>query len=240
MTIFSYAIPFLSDLLYAYRCRCAFMPFQLARNFSFCAKDRMPYYASRPFVPFTAFQFNTLPSYNFGGYSSIFSNIPSFNLNLNSPQLYQPRILSFDFGNVWGNMGLDITPIKKSSETYDPSKSIRYPINYAKYGRNGEFIKKLNPVMQDKVMALLDYAKTEGINGVMITSGYRSHQDQINLAIKYKNVKGRVAKPGTSAHEFGRAIDINASQLKRSDVYKLARYAKEVLHMRWGGRFRNI
>lgn len=112
MTIFSYAIPFLSDLLSAYRCRCAFMPFQLARNFSFCAKDRMPYYASRPFVPFTAFQFNTLPSYNFGGYSSIFSNIPSFNFNLNSPQLYQPRILSFDFGNVWGNMGLDITPIK--------------------------------------------------------------------------------------------------------------------------------
>ena len=99
-------------------------------------------------------------------------------------------------------MGLDITPIKKSSETYDPSKSISnpsqneptqntaeittqntskiYTINYAKYGRNGEFIKKLNPVMQDKVMALLDYAKAEGINGVMITSGYRSHQDQIN------------------------------------------------------------
>ena len=43
-----------------------------------------------------------------------------------------------------------------------------------------------------------------------------------------------MAKPGTSAHEFGRAIDINVSQLKRSDIYKLARYAKEVLHMRWG------
>ena len=247
MIIFSYANPFLSNLLSAYRCRCEFMPFQ----------------------------FNTLPSYNFGGYSSIFSNIPSFNFNFNSPQLYQPRTLSFDFGNVWGNMGLDITPIKKSPETYDPSKSISNPSqneptqNTAKITTKNTskiFVNKNatpHVLTQDEYASAMNgnltypaikiggvtYYKVNSASGInkqaknafdrmkmaaakdginlKIVSGYRSHETQVNLFKKYYNGKGNKsitetakfsAIPGYSEHESGCAFDINTAS--RSDHFE--------------------
>lgn len=143
MTIFPYAIPFLSDLLSGCRCRCALMPLFGTRNFSFDDQERMSYYTQRSFNSWTPFTlpfsnysrlnstFSYIPRFNLsspelyqtrnlsfysGGYSGAFSGISGFNSNLNSPQLYQPRISSFDFGNVRGDMELDITPISKPSQ----------------------------------------------------------------------------------------------------------------------------
>ena len=121
------------------------------------------------------------------------------------------------------------------SSSYDPSKSFR-PYDYNKYGDNGAYISKLSPAMQEKVMKLLDYAQSQGIK-VKITSGYRTYQKQCELAKQYANQPGRAAKPGTSPHEFGRAIDIEYKSLSDSAIQKLAKYAKEVLGMRWGGDF---
>ena len=128
---------------------------------------------------------------------------------------------------------------EKTGEKYDPKTSFR-PYDYNKYGKNGNYIKELCPVMQEKVIALLDYAKKEGIN-LQIISGYRSYEEQKQLYEDYRRrgLTKRAAKPGTSPHEFGRAIDINRKILKNGEIQKLAKYAKETLHMRWGGDFKN-
>ena len=159
----------------------------------------------------------------------------SFNSN-NTLRLPNP----WDRGSLWnfGALTRKTTPVGRND--YNPKNSFR-PYDYNKYDKNGDKIKELDPKMQEKVMQLLDYAKQQGIKGVKIISGYRTYQEQAALYQKYVvegGQKGRAAKPGTSKHETGKAIDINAEQLNYADVQKLAKYAKEVLGMNWGGDFK--
>lgn len=64
-----------------------------------------------------------------------------------------------------------------------------------------------------------------------ITSGIRSSSDQARLYAQYVQGKSRypVARPGTSKHEQGRAVDISASREVQEIV---ASYWKS-----WGGRW---
>lgn len=187
-----------------------------------------------------------LPFFNFNNYFSRGNNY-SLNWFSSTGSSWKP----FGFFNSgaktsYGAEGINfgactgLSVERTNAQEYDPQKSWRSPVDYAKYGKNGDFIKDLCPVMQDKVMALLDYAKKEGIN-VEISSGYRSNEKQTYLYNYYrsKGLYKRAAKPGTSPHEFGRAIDIKASKLSDAQVRKLAKYAKEQLGMRWGGDYTN-
>lgn len=54
------------------------------------------------------------------------------------------------------------------------------------------------------LQAMINAAKQDGVN-LDIISGYRSHQEQQALYDKYG--PGRAAKPGTSNHEKGMAVD---------------------------------
>jgi len=54
--------------------------------------------------------------------------------------------------------------------------------------------------------AMVAAAKKDGVD-LRIESGFRSHQEQIALWNKYGQNPARVARPGTSNHEKGNAID---------------------------------
>lgn len=82
----------------------------------------------------------------------------------------------------------------------------------------------------DAMRYLLDALAPYGVRAT-ITSGTRSSFDQARLYAEYVAGRSRypVARPGTSKHELGRAVDISASP----EVQRLvAQYWKG-----WGGRW---
>ncbi|OGI00120.1 MAG: hypothetical protein A2Y25_07435 [Candidatus Melainabacteria bacterium GWF2_37_15] len=70
-------------------------------------------------------------------------------------------------------------------------------------------IQKLDPQMQAAVSELYKRAGEQGIS-FNISSGLRTHAEQAATYAKYG--PGRAARPGSSQHEFGRAIDIQAGK----------------------------
>lgn len=95
---------------------------------------------------------------------------------------------------------------------------------------------KLTPEMQTAVIQLLSYAKENGLN-VTVTSSYRSYEEQVNL---YNTSRpGYAAKPGSSQHEFGKAIDIKIeggdSDNKNDPKFKLLGDYWTSLGYNWGG-----
>jgi D-alanyl-D-alanine carboxypeptidase len=67
--------------------------------------------------------------------------------------------------------------------------------------------KKVDSSIAGNVRAMIAAAKKDGID-LKITSAHRSHAEQKVLYDKYKNGTGNLAaKPGTSNHESGQAID---------------------------------
>ena len=96
------------------------------------------------------------------------------------------------------------------------------------YGENSKYIEKLHPAMQEKMMQLLDWAKSKGIS-LKITSGFRSAAQQNALQYKNKGGKKIAAATGSSPHEYGIAVDFRSS-----NNTAVGQKAKE-LGMRWGG-----
>lgn len=105
------------------------------------------------------------------------------------------------------------------------------PYDYNSYGSNGDKISQLNPVMQEKTMTLLEYAKSQGMD-VTIVSGYRNKAEQKHL---YETNPNAAKK---SLHCEGKAIDIKIANGSDEDYKKLGDYAKSI-GMRWGGDFKN-
>lgn len=67
--------------------------------------------------------------------------------------------------------------------------------------------KKIDASIADNFDAMVEAAKKDGVD-LRISSGYRSRQEQEVLYQKYLNGTGNLAaKPGTSNHESGLAID---------------------------------
>lgn len=64
-------------------------------------------------------------------------------------------------------------------------------------------------------------------------SGYRSYASQAALYANRANNPNPVAKPGTSKHEQGLAVDLRMSGVSANTVGALG----ESMGLRWGGRF---
>ncbi|MGV8118322.1 MAG: D-alanyl-D-alanine carboxypeptidase family protein [Candidatus Xenobiia bacterium LiM19] len=80
---------------------------------------------------------------------------------------------------------------------------------------------KVDSSIAPKLQAMIAAAKADGVN-LDIISGYRSNEEQKQLYAKYG--PGRAAKPGTSNHEKGMAVDF----ANTPGAYKwLAQHASE-------------
>ena len=93
-------------------------------------------------------------------------------------------------------------------------------MKYIKFAKKEIDISGLNPALFKNLMMMAqEYGEATG-KSVMVTSGYRSYAQQ---AAEYKaNPKG-AAKPGTSLHEFGLAIDIDQRDLAKLEEMGLMR-----------------
>jgi hypothetical protein len=79
----------------------------------------------------------------------------------------------------------------------------------------------LNPQMKQNLMGMLEeYGSTTG-KKVPITDGVRSSEDQERMFQKYG--PGRAARPGTSMHEFGLAVDIDSKAMTEMEQLGLTR-----------------
>lgn len=112
-----------------------------------------------------------------------------------------------------------------------PYKAVSADVNA--YGSNAEKISQLNPEMQEKVMQLLDYAKSKGLK-VQITSGYRTQEEQQELLRTRPQFAAK-----RSAHCEGKAIDIKIIGGTDADYKMLGDFAKSI-GMRWGGDFSKV
>ena len=180
---------------------------------------------------------------------NFFNGVPSFgnNLELNAlNSAFAPPSFNFDFGNIMNmynsymqnilnnykqnlNATGNITELQTGE--YMPAQRVESKNN------NNDYIKELQPLMQQKVRMLEQYAKSKGYP-FNITSGYRTREQQIALQKKYANQPGRVAGADTSLHRSGRAIDINTSGLTEAQCTDLGNYAKSI-GLRWGGDFKS-
>lgn len=95
--------------------------------------------------------------------------------------------------------------------------------------------KDLKPKMKDARAELYRRAEAEGIDTkkIAIVSGYRTNEQQQYLYAT--KPKGYAAKPGTSKHEIGKAIDISASP---EDLKKLGEIWTHMGN-KWGGTWKN-
>lgn len=96
-------------------------------------------------------------------------------------------------------------------EEFIPNYLSDVPEDYA--GNSGIQASKL---AIDAFIEMADAAEKEGL-GIVINSGYRSYQDQVDIRDTYKNlygsnyVKRYVAEPGHSEHQTGLSFDIGST-----------------------------
>lgn len=85
---------------------------------------------------------------------------------------------------------------------------------------NGVKLDGVNPTMLDHLKGMIqEYGEITG-KKVTITSGSRSRQEQERL---FKQNPNKAAKPGTSLHEFGLAVDVDSSALNDMESLGLMR-----------------
>lgn len=86
--------------------------------------------------------------------------------------------------------------------TVNPWKMANIVLN----AKQEEYVRELHPAVQDKFRAFIKDATDAGWN-IIPTSGYRSFQKQLEL----HKANSSNAKPGKSHHNYGLALDINAT-----------------------------
>ncbi|SDI20755.1 peptidoglycan L-alanyl-D-glutamate endopeptidase CwlK [Alteribacillus persepolensis] len=112
-------------------------------------------------------------------------------------------------------------------------------------------LNELHPVVDEKKQELIQRAEAQGIS-VVITEGYRSHEEQDGLYAQGREEPGSIvtnAKGGESYHNYGLAIDFaiekpngeitwdidyDGNHNGRSDWEDVSKIAKE-LGFEWGG-----
>lgn len=99
-----------------------------------------------------------------------------------------------------------VNKYNKLSENYEPENITNIPLTYA-YSDN-----KTSQEVIDYYKKMHDAAKQEGIN-LVISSAYRSYQEQQETYDTYERIKGEdvetyAARPGHSEHQTGLAFDI--------------------------------
>ncbi len=175
-----------------------------------------------------------------------FNQLPALNFNTFNSQASKP-----DYGSLFGNFNFNFGSGFQMNSIYNNNNSGFYgahadrkaitvdDIDYSIMGKDAAKVKLLRPEMQVKVYQMFLHAKEKGWT-MTITSGYRSTQKQTYLYNEWK--AGRydvpvVAKPGTSRHEFGCAVDISVTcnGVSSSEIEaEMGRYGKSI-GLRWGG-----
>ena len=121
------------------------------------------------------------------------------------------------------NVTMLVNKYRKLDENFVPDYLTAVPDEYA--GNEGMQACKL---AIDAFAEMSDAAKREGL-GIVINSGYRSYQDQLDIINTYRNLYGEnyvkryVALEGHSEHQTGLAFDIgstSANVFANSDEYK--------------------
>lgn len=77
-------------------------------------------------------------------------------------------------------------------------------------------INGLHPLLLQKLVAYGEMFNEQKGRKPLITSAYRTRQDQTRIAGQSK--KGMAAKPGTSKHEWGLAVDVNTADVDPSMI----------------------
>ncbi len=111
-------------------------------------------------------------------------------------------------------------------------------IDYDIMGKYAEEVKLLRPKMQEKTFEMFKYANLKGWT-MIIESGYRSSKVQKHIYKEWKAGRFKsplVAKPGTSRHEFGCAIDITISG-EGSTYAAMGRFGQSI-GLSWGGAWK--
>ena len=85
---------------------------------------------------------------------------------------------------------------------------------------SGVTLNGLNPAMHKNLMGMIEEYGNKTGKATTINSGFRSRADQ---EAAYKKDPSKAAKPGTSLHEFGLAVDINSATLNEMDKLGLMR-----------------
>jgi uncharacterized protein YcbK (DUF882 family) len=175
--------------------------------------------------------------YDSGGNFTFFNN---FGFNFNN------MTTGFDTFNFGNTNTFNISPAAKTSVTgvsnvtaSDSGEEVKdgtpitvTGVDYGVFGKDAQQIRQLRPEMQKKVELLYKYAKNEKHFNITLCSGYRSTEKQRQLYNAYL-ARGKkppvVAKPGTSRHEFGCAVDLKIDGDSRSPKLKqLTEYANKI------------
>lgn len=101
-------------------------------------------------------------------------------------------------------------------------------------------VANLDPEVKNRFFSMLqDYRNLGGKRKIQINSGYRSTEEQARL---YQQNPKKAARPGTSVHELGRAIDIQSADANELDrMGLLSKYGfdrpfpKEAWHVQQAG-----
>lgn len=112
-----------------------------------------------------------------------------------------------------------------------------------KYTRlNQQRILTLHPLIREKVRQFLSLAKENGID-LLITSAFRSFQEQEKIYQQGRTLPGPIvswAKPGTSYHNYGLAIDVvpivnNQAIWGSNEIWNSIGRLGKSLGFTWGG-----
>ena len=113
------------------------------------------------------------------------------------------------------NTGTESVNVNVENLKNIPSNLISIGKSSIVLGRNVN-IKNMNPTFMNYFYGLVGDYYSRFKQKVPINSAFRSYQEQ---AILYKTKKpGQAARPGTSAHESGKAIDISSAVATKMDV----------------------
>jgi D-alanyl-D-alanine carboxypeptidase len=94
------------------------------------------------------------------------------------------------------------------SNDYRPAELVNL---YAQKGKHFALMEddiKAERIVYEAMEAMFMAAQSDGVRGFIITSGYRTREEQ--QALYNSTTTGTAAKPGTSEHETGLAFDVGA------------------------------
>lgn len=110
---------------------------------------------------------------------------------------------------TWGALGIVVTGQPHEAR---PASAPKYPedANGVVQTPDGPMVRRQGKLIGAKVAEqfdrMVEAARQDGVT-LRITSGYRSYDEQVVLWNKYGRNPARVARPGTSNHQKGEAID---------------------------------
>lgn len=185
---------------------------------------------------------------NFSYENNFYNNIDTFNRSshISDKKQKTTKVETEEKSQITTNKKDNIETEGKSQITANKKDNIKteyiYIASKDKYKtNNNNFIKDLDPRMQERTKQLIAFAIENGYD-IQITSGKRSAKQQEELVKKdKKNGTNFAAKKG-SRHLTGTAIDIRVyknGKRMHNGFTDITTFAKKELNLFWGGDFKN-